>query len=97
MVLSFYLHFFLPQCYTDLYLSYYALLIVNMYAAKIYILTGISAPPRDYSIPGTHTSKIFSTIGAAATLVFAYNTGMLPEIQVPLIFFFFFFFFAMLS
>lgn len=100
MVLSFYLHFFLPQCYTDLYLSYYALLIVNMYAAKIFILTGMSAPPRDYSIPGTHTSKIFSTIGAAATLVFAYNTGMLPEIQVPFILLFlsyFFFFLAILS
>jgi hypothetical protein len=54
-----------------------------------YILTGISAKPRDYSIPGTHISKIFSTIGAAATLVFAYNTGMLPEIQVLLVIFLF--------
>ncbi|XP_078180825.1 putative proline transporter 2 isoform X1 [Carex rostrata] len=46
---------------------------------------GMSAPPRDYSIPGTHTSKIFSTIGASATLVFAYNTGMLPEIQATIL------------
>lgn len=43
---------------------------------------GIKSPPRDYSIPGTNISRIFTTIGAAANLVFAYNTGMLPEIQV---------------
>lgn len=42
---------------------------------------GIKTPKRDYSIPGTTTSKIFTTIGAAANLVFAFNTGMLPEIQ----------------
>ncbi|KAK9742374.1 hypothetical protein RND81_03G168000 [Saponaria officinalis] len=42
---------------------------------------GVQAPPRDYNIPGDNTSKIFTTIGAAANLVFAYNTGMLPEIQ----------------
>ncbi|PSS34504.1 Proline transporter like [Actinidia chinensis var. chinensis] len=42
---------------------------------------GTEAPERDYSIPGTKLSKIFTTIGAAANLVFAFNTGMLPEIQ----------------
>ncbi|KAL2555763.1 Proline transporter 1 [Forsythia ovata] len=42
---------------------------------------GIEAPPRDYNIPGSTTSKIFTTIGSAANLVFAFNTGMLPEIQ----------------
>ncbi|KAH6787259.1 proline transporter 1 [Perilla frutescens var. hirtella] len=42
---------------------------------------GIEAPPRDYNIPGTKVGKIFTTIGAAANLVFAFNTGMLPEIQ----------------
>ncbi|XP_009772700.1 proline transporter 2-like [Nicotiana tabacum] len=42
---------------------------------------GLEAPPRDYSIPGTKSSRIWATIGAAANLVFAYNTGMLPEIQ----------------
>lgn len=47
-------------------------------------VAGIRAPARDYSIPGTRTSKIFATIGACANLVFAFNTGMLPEIQVSL-------------
>ncbi|KAJ8540470.1 hypothetical protein K7X08_030389 [Anisodus acutangulus] len=41
---------------------------------------GLQAPPRDY-IPETKSSGIWATIGAAASLVFAYNTGMLPEIQ----------------
>ncbi|KAK2377107.1 proline transporter [Trifolium repens] len=45
---------------------------------------GIKAPARDYSVPGTSTSKIFTTIGASANLVFAYNTGMLPEIQATI-------------
>ncbi|GLT31422.1 hypothetical protein SLA2020_061580 [Shorea laevis] len=42
---------------------------------------GINAPPRDYSITGSSGSRIFTTIGATANLVFAFNTGMLPEIQ----------------
>ncbi|CAK9142115.1 unnamed protein product [Ilex paraguariensis] len=42
---------------------------------------GIEAPARDYGIPGTNIGKIFTTIGAAANTVFAFNTGMLPEIQ----------------
>ncbi|KAK4403341.1 Proline transporter 1 [Sesamum angolense] len=42
---------------------------------------GMNTPPRDYSIPGTKVSRIFTTIGAAANLVFSFNTGMLPEIQ----------------
>ncbi|XP_057484669.1 proline transporter 2-like isoform X2 [Actinidia eriantha] len=42
---------------------------------------GTEVPARDYSIPGTKLSKIFTTIGATANLVFAFNTGMLPEIQ----------------
>lgn len=44
-------------------------------------LDGIKAPAREYSIPGSGASKIFTTIGAVANLVFAFNTGMLPEIQ----------------
>ncbi|MBA0721446.1 hypothetical protein Golax_008991 [Gossypium laxum] len=42
---------------------------------------GANAPPRDYSIHGESSSRIFTTIGASANLVFAFNTGMLPEIQ----------------
>ncbi|OAY46188.1 proline transporter 2 isoform X1 [Manihot esculenta] len=45
---------------------------------------GLRAPPRDYSIPGTSASKIFTSIGAGASLVFAFNTGMLPEIQATI-------------
>ncbi|MBA0808987.1 hypothetical protein Gohar_024680 [Gossypium harknessii] len=42
---------------------------------------GANASPRDYSIHGESSSRIFTTIGASANLVFAFNTGMLPEIQ----------------
>ncbi|PON87578.1 Amino acid transporter, transmembrane domain containing protein [Trema orientale] len=55
-----------------------------VYIVAAFVLSlqdGIKEPKRDYSIPGTTTSKIFTTIGAAANLVFAFNTGMLPEIQ----------------
>ena len=45
-------------------------------------LSGLQSPPRDYEIPGDGVSKIFTIIGASANLVFAFNTGMLPEIQV---------------
>ncbi|KAJ4719913.1 Proline transporter like [Melia azedarach] len=45
---------------------------------------GIKNPARDYTIPGTATSQIFTTIGACANLVFAFNTGMLPEIQATI-------------
>ncbi|XP_068644293.1 probable proline transporter 2 [Aristolochia californica] len=50
-------------------------------ALVLSIRDGINLPPRDYGIHGTKTSKIFSSIGSAASLVFAYNTGMIPEIQ----------------
>lgn len=56
-------------------------LIYIVVAVVLSVRDGIKAPPRDYSIPGTDTSKIFTTIGAMASLVFAFNTGMLPEIQ----------------
>ncbi|KAF8402729.1 hypothetical protein HHK36_010818 [Tetracentron sinense] len=61
----------------------------STFFSLVYIITafvlslqdGIHAPARDYSITGSKASKIFTSIGAAANLVFAFNTGMLPEIQ----------------
>lgn len=58
-------------------------MLINLFHNHFGIV-GIKEPARDYDIPGTKTSKIFTTIGAAANLVFAFNTGMLPEIQVCL-------------
>lgn len=55
-----------------------------IYVIAAFVLSlkdGMHAPARDYSIPGDVSSRVFSTTGAAASLVFAYNTGMLPEIQ----------------
>ncbi|OWM70000.1 hypothetical protein CDL15_Pgr025849 [Punica granatum] len=62
-------------------------LLTLVYLVITFTLTlkdGINDPPRDYSIPGTRTGKIFSTIGACANLVFVYNSGMLPEIQATI-------------
>ncbi|CAI9091624.1 OLC1v1026697C1 [Oldenlandia corymbosa var. corymbosa] len=56
-------------------------LIYIVIAFALALKDGIEAPPRDYSIPGSKVDKIFTTIGAVANLVFAFNTGMLPEIQ----------------
>ncbi|XVE99690.1 hypothetical protein REPUB_Repub03eG0222100 [Reevesia pubescens] len=62
-------------CSTVLSLIY--IIVASVLAAK----DGINAPPRDYSIHGESAGRIFTTIGASASLVFAFNTGMLPEIQ----------------
>ncbi|KAG6530995.1 hypothetical protein ZIOFF_004767 [Zingiber officinale] len=59
-------------------------LIYIIVAFVLSLRDGINSPARDYSIPGSHTNKIFSFIGGAASLVFAYNTGMLPEIQATI-------------
>ncbi|XP_028792628.1 proline transporter 1-like [Neltuma alba] len=59
-------------------------LIYIVTAFALSLKDGLKSPARDYSIPGSTTSKIFTTIGASASLVFAYNTGMLPEIQATI-------------
>ncbi|KAG5237501.1 proline transporter [Salix suchowensis] len=59
-------------------------LIYIVVAFVLSVKDGIEAPARDYSIRGTTQSKIFTTIGASANLVFAFNTGMLPEIQATI-------------
>ncbi|XP_045804146.1 proline transporter 2-like [Trifolium pratense] len=53
-------------------------------AFALSIKDGIQSPPRDYGIPLSGSNKVFETIGASANLVFAYNTGMLPEIQATI-------------
>jgi hypothetical protein len=44
--------------------------------------TGLRSAPRDYSLKGTKADRTFNAIGALATIAFAYNTGILPEMQV---------------
>ena len=38
--------------------------------------------PKDYSIVGTSADKAFNALGSLGTMAFAYNTVILPEIQV---------------
>ena len=49
------------------------------------MVAGLKAPPRDYSLLGNTTDKAFNAIGALATIAFAFNTGILPEMQVRII------------
>ncbi|KAL8257511.1 hypothetical protein R6Q59_029552 [Mikania micrantha] len=56
-------------------------LVYIVVAFALSLRDGIKAPPRDYGIPGSDINRVFTTIGASASLVFAFNTGMLPEIQ----------------
>ncbi|KAE9594345.1 putative amino acid transporter, transmembrane domain-containing protein [Lupinus albus] len=57
-------------------------IIYSVIAVVLSIKDGLRSPARDYSIAGEGASKIFTTIGATASLVFAFNTSMIPEIQV---------------
>jgi hypothetical protein len=63
------------------------MLEVNATYITIHYITfffqGITAPVKDYSIPaGSQSTRFFATVCAVANIVFVYNTGMLPEIQV---------------
>ncbi|KAJ8759597.1 hypothetical protein K2173_008777 [Erythroxylum novogranatense] len=59
-------------------------MIFTLVAVVYSIKDGVKAAERDYSIPGTSTSKIFTTIGGIANLFFPFNTGMIPEIQATI-------------
>lgn len=59
-------------------------LVYIVIAIALSVRDGVRSPPRDYNVPGDGASKVFTTIGAAANLVFAFNTGMLPEIQATI-------------
>ncbi|KAL0896686.1 hypothetical protein Bca101_080647 [Brassica carinata] len=56
-------------------------LIYIVVAIVLSVRDGVKAPAREYEIKGSSLSKLFTITGAAANLVFAFNTGMLPEIQ----------------
>eukprot|EP00253_Pinus_taeda_P013920 PITA_13920 len=67
---------------------------VSTFLSCIYIIAaiglsmrdGINSPARDYEISssGSSKSRMFGTVGAAANLIFAFNSGMLPEIQATI-------------
>ena len=58
--------------------------LISRFSVFFCFFLGVSKPSRDYNIQGSSIDKIFTITGAAANLVFAFNTGMLPEIQVSL-------------
>ncbi|KAG5386185.1 hypothetical protein IGI04_037655 [Brassica rapa subsp. trilocularis] len=56
-------------------------MIYIVVAIVLSVKDGVNKPSRDYTVQGSSVDKIFTITGAAASLVFAFNTGMLPEIQ----------------
>lgn len=60
--------------------------LISRFSVFFCFFLGVSKPSRDYNIQGSSIDKIFTITGAAANLVFAFNSGMLPEIQVSLIY-----------
>jgi hypothetical protein len=62
--------------------SLFLSLIYTCIAIGVSFSDGLKSPPRDYSLKGTRADRTFNAIGALATIAFAYNTGILPEMQV---------------
>jgi hypothetical protein len=62
--------------------SLFLSLIYTCIAIGVAFSDGLKAGPRDYSLKGTKADRTFNAIGALATIAFAYNTGILPEMQV---------------
>lgn len=65
----------------------FSTLFMILYLTIAFVLSvqdGVKAPPRDYHIPGSGDNKIWAIIGATGNLFFAFNTGMIPEIQATI-------------
>jgi hypothetical protein len=77
--------FVVPNLHALRFFSTCSLLLSLIYtciAIAIAFSDGLRSAPRDYSLKGTKADRTFNAIGALATIAFAYNTGILPEMQV---------------
>lgn len=74
----------LPYCITitGIVCSIFAFCIPHLSALGLWL--GLNNLSRDYEIPGSKATKIFNSIGVGATMVYVYNSGMLPEIQATI-------------
>lgn len=63
-------------------ISFQAEKSTELFIYFVIMRAGLQVAPRDYSLPGTATNQAFNAIGALATIAFAFNTGILPEMQV---------------
>ena len=59
-------------------------LLIQSYCAghDNYNAETLETGPKDYSVAGTSADKAFNALGSLGTMAFAYNTVILPEIQV---------------
>lgn len=46
------------------------------------LCAGIHSPPRDFGIHESKPTGIFDAMGAIGSIAFAFNTVILPELQV---------------
>ncbi|CAN8279498.1 unnamed protein product [Cochlearia groenlandica] len=56
-------------------------LIYIVVAIVLSVKDGVNKPERDYTVHGSSINKLFTITGATSSLFYAFNTGMLPEIQ----------------
>lgn len=74
-----------PTLHALRFFSTCSLLLSSIYtfiAIVVAFKDGLKAEgPRDYSLRGNVTDRTFNAIGALATIAFAFNTGILPEMQ----------------
>ncbi|KAH9541725.1 hypothetical protein CY35_14G080600 [Sphagnum magellanicum] len=79
--------FMVPTLHALRFFSTCSLLLSLIYtciAIALAFSNGLKDPPRDYSLLGTKADRTFHAIGALATIAFAYNTGILPEMQATI-------------
>nr|PNR32014.1 hypothetical protein PHYPA_026139 [Physcomitrium patens] len=77
--------FLVPTLHAFRFFSTCSLLLSCVYiftSVGIALTDGVKAKfSRDYSLKGSNTEKAFNALGAMATIAFAFNTGILPEMQ----------------
>ncbi|KAJ7552890.1 hypothetical protein O6H91_06G074700 [Diphasiastrum complanatum] len=79
----------LPSFHSLRYLNLLSLVMcigysISVVGGAIYAGHSSTPPPRDYSLPGTSTGKIFNAFNALAIIATTYGNGIIPEIQATL-------------
>uniref|UniRef100_A0A0A8ZBD0 Amino acid transporter transmembrane domain-containing protein n=1 Tax=Arundo donax TaxID=35708 RepID=A0A0A8ZBD0_ARUDO len=76
----------LPSFHSLRHVNLIALMLCLAYsfcavAGSIYLGTSDRAPPKDYSITGDATNRVFGVFNAIAVIATTYGNGIIPEIQ----------------
>ncbi|KAG6551624.1 hypothetical protein Mapa_006703 [Marchantia paleacea] len=79
----------LPSFHSLRYINFLSLVMTLLYSftvagACIYLGNSDKAPPKDYSLPGSETQKVFGAFNSLAIIATSYGNGIIPEIQATL-------------